>query len=723
MLSRFLTFFGLCLGALGALGQTLPDGYDVVLLVGQSNMAGTGTGADNPADAAADPRVWQWDAANGVIAAAIDPLVQNPTQPGLTGLGLTFGKAYAASLPANRKVLLVGSAAGGTSFISGRWQAPNGDLALTAVARANAALVAAGPGARFVGILWHQGESDITDGGAPTYQANLSNLVNFFRTRITGASGTTPFIAGEFTYPWLAANSGNAAQLSAQDTILNVIHALPDTVPYSGWVSSAGLGTDSVTGIIHFNTLALRDLGRRYAQRFLSVANNLLVNGGFETNDVPAGSWTQPATLAGWQTTGGVFEVWRNLNGWAAVDGNSWIELDAAAAADTISQKVTTTAGDLLQLRFWYSARPGTAAATNRFDVLWNGVVIDTLAPEGSGLTVPLWQSKAYAVTATGSDTLAFRESGVNDGVGTLIDAVTLASLGTGTHPAMANVALGKAASQSSVLVGGVPARAVDGNTDGNWANNSVTHTNNNPQEWWQVDLGTSQWVQGIRLYNRTDCCADRLANFDVLVSPSDMSGRTLAQLRADPTVLRQQVPLAGALRELAFGVTGRYVRVQLAGTNNLSLAEVQVLGWPAGGLSASYFNNTSLSGTPVLQRTENVDFDWGAGSPAAAVPVDNFSARWTGSLLVPTTGSYNFATVSDDGVRVWINGTLVIDNWTPHGPTTNTASGIPLTAGQAVSVRIEYFEASGGATIRWQWQPPGASGYLAVPSSALSAN
>ena len=159
-------------------------------------------------------------------------------------------------------------------------------------------------------------------------------------------------------------------------------------------------------------------------------------------------------------------------------------------------------------------------------------------------------------------------------------------------------------------------------------------------------------------------------------------------------------------------------------------LDAVDLLGSPTsatapvtGGLTASYFSNTSLSGTAVLQRTENVDFDWGNGSPAAAVPVDNFSARWTGSLLVPTTGSYNFATVSDDGVRVWINGTLVIDNWTLHGPTTNTATGIALTAGQAVSVRIEYFEQTGGATVRWQWQAPGSSAYVAVPAAVLTAN
>ena len=294
------------------------------------------------------------------------------------------------------------------------------------------------------------------------------------------------------------------------------------------------------------------------------------------------------------------------------------------------------------------------------------------------------------------------------------------------------NLALGKTATQSSTILGANASRAVDGSTDGNWANNSVTHTDANAQAWWQVDLGQSSSVQSVTLFNRTDCCADRLSNFYVFVSATDMSGKTVAQLTADTTVAKVSVAsLNGAASvNLPLAAIGRFVKVQLTGTNNLSLAEVQVMGNAAatpapvtGGLTASYFTNTGLSGTAALSRTENVDFDWGGGSPDASIPVDNFSARWTGSLIAPATGSYNFATISDDGVRVWINGNLVIDNWTPHGPTTNTASGIPLTAGQAASVRIEYFEATGGATIRWQWQPPGSTGFVAVPVSALAAN
>ena len=81
------------------------------------------------------------------------------------------------------------------------------------------------------------------------------------------------------------------------------------------------------------------------------------------------------------------------------------------------------------------------------------------------------------------------------------------------------NLALGKPVQQSSTGWGGDPRRAVDGNNDGNYGANSVSHTEGQPQPWWQVDLGSVQGVRNIRIWNRTDCCGDRLAKFYVLVS------------------------------------------------------------------------------------------------------------------------------------------------------------------------------------------------------------
>ena len=98
-----------------------------------------------------------------------------------------------------------------------------------------------------------------------------------------------------------------------------------------------------------------------------------------------------------------------------------------------------------------------------------------------------------------------------------------------GEAQAPSNLAQGRPVTASSVGCGGDAAQAVDGNSDGNYANNSVSHTLADVQAWWQVDLGQLRAIQTVQLFNRTDCCVARLADFYVFVFANDMSGRTLA--------------------------------------------------------------------------------------------------------------------------------------------------------------------------------------------------
>ena len=87
----------------------------------------------------------------------------------------------------------------------------------------------------------------------------------------------------------------------------------------------------------------------------------------------------------------------------------------------------------------------------------------------------------------------------------------------------------------------------------------------------------------------------------------------------------------------------------------------------------ASYWNNTSLSGTPVLQRQETaLDHDWSTGSPGSGVTSDTFSARWT-RYIDTAAGTYRFTATSDDGIRVWVDSALIIDQWHDHATTTYT--------------------------------------------------
>ncbi|MEP7103309.1 MAG: PA14 domain-containing protein [Candidatus Dojkabacteria bacterium] len=121
---------------------------------------------------------------------------------------------------------------------------------------------------------------------------------------------------------------------------------------------------------------------------------------------------------------------------------------------------------------------------------------------------------------------------------------------------------------------------------------------------------------------------------------------------------------------------------------------------------TAQYYNNTGLTGSPVLTRCEDTisNFWWG-GSPDASVNSNNFSARWTGNINFPTAGSYTFVTTSDNGVRLWVDNVQKINNWTSHTTTMNSST-VTLTAG-AHAIKMEYYDGTGDATAGLSWTLP----------------
>ncbi|MGC9522622.1 MAG: PA14 domain-containing protein [Anaerolineae bacterium] len=120
----------------------------------------------------------------------------------------------------------------------------------------------------------------------------------------------------------------------------------------------------------------------------------------------------------------------------------------------------------------------------------------------------------------------------------------------------------------------------------------------------------------------------------------------------------------------------------------------------------ASYWNNTSLSGSPVVTTTEaNIDHDWGSNAPTSGVNADRFSARWTKYIDV-TPGTYEFTVTSDDGIRIWVDNTLILDKWYVHPPESYTAE-VYLAAGHHL-IKVEYFEETGIAIAKVQWHLKG---------------
>ena len=116
------------------------------------------------------------------------------------------------------------------------------------------------------------------------------------------------------------------------------------------------------------------------------------------------------------------------------------------------------------------------------------------------------------------------------------------------------------------------------------------------------------------------------------------------------------------------------------------------------------YFANRWLSGAPVMVRdSEKIDFYWGYGSPNLSIPADGFSIRWTGTVNFGAGASYRFTTSTDDGVRLWVNGHLLIDKWIDQP--LRSHSGTIYAAGE-VPVKMEYYEAGGLAVARLTWAP-----------------
>ncbi|MCW5624231.1 MAG: Ig-like domain-containing protein [Burkholderiales bacterium] len=132
-------------------------------------------------------------------------------------------------------------------------------------------------------------------------------------------------------------------------------------------------------------------------------------------------------------------------------------------------------------------------------------------------------------------------------------------------------------------------------------------------------------------------------------------------------------------------------------------------------GVQRAYFTGNSLT-----RIDSNVDFDWSTGVPATGFAADDFSVRWTGYVVVPTTGAWRFHTVTDDGVRLWVNGAQVIDNWSDHSSTVDSSGTINLTAGTFYAIQREMFERGGFAEARLQWTGPGVATRTAVPSGNL---
>ena len=138
-------------------------------------------------------------------------------------------------------------------------------------------------------------------------------------------------------------------------------------------------------------------------------------------------------------------------------------------------------------------------------------------------------------------------------------------------------------------------------------------------------------------------------------------------------------------------------------------------------GLTGRYWSNQlkTTNGTPTLVRLDpTVNFDWGEGSPAPGIGTNSFTALWTGQVQPQLSETYTFYTFTDDGVRLWVNNQLIIDQWIDQPPTEWTGT-IALSAGRRYDIKMVYYENAGGAVATLSWSGPSTAKAI-IPTSQL---
>jgi beta-glucosidase len=121
-------------------------------------------------------------------------------------------------------------------------------------------------------------------------------------------------------------------------------------------------------------------------------------------------------------------------------------------------------------------------------------------------------------------------------------------------------------------------------------------------------------------------------------------------------------------------------------------------------GLTGEYFDNPRLEGAPRLTRTDaRMDFRWTLNSPGRGIPFDWYSVRWTGSIIAPESGVSRIGVEGNDGYRLWLDDTLVIDDWEKRSYDTRVAD-VAWAPRSTHRIKLEYFETTGVARVKLIW-------------------
>ncbi len=128
-------------------------------------------------------------------------------------------------------------------------------------------------------------------------------------------------------------------------------------------------------------------------------------------------------------------------------------------------------------------------------------------------------------------------------------------------------------------------------------------------------------------------------------------------------------------------------------------------------GLKGEYYANANYTEHVLTRIDPEVNFAWGNGSPDPKLAPDYFATRWRGKIRIPEGGEYRFTTLADDGIRLWVDGKLLINDWMYAHPPQWFSGGLPLEAGRSYDIQLDYYEAYSGAQVQLFWNGPRTNG------------
>jgi glucose/arabinose dehydrogenase len=361
----------------------------------------------------------------------------------------------------------------------------------------------------------------------------------------------------------------------------------------------------------------------------------------------------------------------------------SWVELRLTATDSTGLSTTVTRRLDPLTTTLNFASNPAG------LQIAVNGTVYTTpfsrTAIVGSTSSIT-----ALSPQTLGSNTYSFNSWSQGGAASQSIVAGTASSSYTATFDVSTNVKVTGSVIGTAGSLNNDPAVDKSKVFDGNFATYFDANVANGA--WVGLDLGTAKSISRIRFAPR-DGYPGRMVGGKFQASNDANFASGVVDLYTVPSA-----PAANAWSDIAVGA--------LANTS---------------GLSAEYFNSLDFTGAPIYRVDPQVNFDWGTGSPGAGINADQFSARWTGQLLTVEPGTYQFRVTADDGVRLWVNNTQILDAWVDQSPTTYTVTSVLGGSGR-VNIRMEYYEKTGGATAKLEWMRPGQTAFSAIPASNLFA-